>query len=271
MDKDLSKSLTQIYSKEILYFDEPFLLSSIRKRMTGTNSSSSGEYMALILQDRNERQIFMDSLLNNYSEFFRNSLTYSVLEHIILPGIVLKKTRASKKMIRIWSAACASGQEAYSLAILMEELKPSMNEHLQYMIFASDHNESSVEQAKQGNYYPAALNNVPLKHLNRWFSGNCNTFTINPDLKKNISFSVFDLLDERSASPPAGIYGDFDLIVCSNLLFYYKEDIRKIIIDKLSNCLAESCYLVTGEAEREMLMSNDFLEVFPQSGIFQKM
>ncbi|MEI7504649.1 MAG: CheR family methyltransferase, partial [Paludibacter sp.] len=93
---------------------------------------------------------------------------------------------------------------------------------------------------------------------------------IKPELMENIDFSVFDLLDNTSSSPATSIFGDFDIVICSNLLFYFNPESRKLIIDKVTNSISNDGYLVTGEAERAILLNHSFTEIFPQSGIFQR-
>ena len=270
MDKNLTNILSQLYGTDILRYDETFVMNSILGRIAATNCQSAESYMNLLRQDTGERAIFSGSLQNSYSEFFRNTLTFSVLEKIILHEIVLKRNHIKKKVPRLWSAACAAGQEAFSLAMLMEEIRPAMDEKFQYMLFASDRDELSVKQAQQGKFTSEALNNVTFKRLQQWFSFSGKNYTVNTELINNIQFSVYDLLDERWTSPPAAIYGGFDLIICSNLLFYYDEKFRKTILGKISNCLAEGGYLITGEAERDILMRNGYQEVYPQSCVFIK-
>ena len=109
-----------------------------------------------------------------------------------------------------------------------------------------------------------------LMRVKQWFLNDKETYTINPLLKNNIDFSVLDLFNEQLSCPPASIFGDFDIVVCANLLFYYKQEFRKIILDKATNCLANNGYLVVGKTERDILLQHNFHEVYPQSGIFQK-
>ena len=80
---------------------------------------------------------------------------------------------------------------------------------------------------------------------------------------------MYDLFDMNSGAPPSSIFGDFDLVVCANLLFYYKPAYRTIILEKTAKCLAPGGYLIAGEAERDILTRNNYREVFPQSAIFQ--
>ncbi len=177
--------------------------------------------------------------------------------------------RRGRKELRIWSAACAGGQEAYSLAILLEELKNGDSEKFNYRIFATDQDESRIGEARKGQYPVASMGGLTLKRVNQWFIRHGETYTAKPELKENIDFSVFDLFSENLSSPPGSIFGDFDLVICANLLFYYKNEYRKTILEKVSNALVAGGFLVVGEAERDILMNYGYREVFPQSGIFK--
>jgi chemotaxis methyl-accepting protein methylase len=256
---------------DINKFDSGFLNNILTKRMTETGCLTLDEYANLIENSKNESKILTRSLQINYSEFFRNPLTFAVLENIILPSIQLKIKNTGRKEIRIWSAACASGQEVYSLAILLEELlKKNANGIISYRIFATDQSIHNLENAKRGQYSIESIKNIQIQRFNQWFQKDGDVYSILPELKEKIDFSAFDLLDEESGTPPASIYGDFDLVFCANLLFYYKNEIRKKIIEKTGNCLSTGGFLVTGETERDILLKNNYREVFPQSAIFQK-
>ncbi|MEI7664139.1 MAG: CheR family methyltransferase, partial [Bacteroidota bacterium] len=107
------------------------------------------------------------------------------------------------------------------------------------------------------------------RRIQQWFTKEGDVFKIKPELKECLDFSVFDLFSDRLSSPPASIFGDFDLVFCANLLFYYKPEFRAFILAKMEKCLANGGYLVTGETEREILTRYGYREVFPQSAIFR--
>ena len=261
--------LMQSHGINVSKYDDSFLDKSLQKRIMETHSDSADAYFAFLEQNRDEGDVFVNSLRISYSEFFRNPLTFSVLERIVLPSLILKKRSTTRREIRVWSAACAAGQETYSLVMLLEELI-SDSDKLTYRVFATDQSESQVNEAMAGNYPAAALNNLNLKRVNHWFTEQGNSYTVNPELKKNIDFSVFDLFNEQLICPPGSIFGDFDLIICANLLFYYKPEYRKKILEKTADCFADGGYLITGETERDILLKHNYREVFPQSAIFQK-
>jgi len=255
---------------DISVYDDSFLNNCIQKRITETRCGSPEAYTVMIGQDPAEREHFIGSLTISYSEFFRNSLTSSVLERIIFPMLVLNLKETKRQEIRIWSAACAAGQESYSMAIILEELKNGNPEKFKYRIFASDQAESRAIEAELGQYTYEEIGNLSVKRVARWFNREGNTFGIRQELKTNIDFSVFDLFSKSMVSPSASIFGDFDLVICANLLFYYKPASRKKILDKVGQCLTKGGFLVTGETEREIVSDLAYREVFPQSAIFQK-
>jgi chemotaxis methyl-accepting protein methylase len=223
-----------------------------------------------LLKSKKEAEILLNSLQISYTEFFRNSLTFSLLEHVVLPGMLLRNHAHNNKEIRIWSAACSTGQEAYSLAMILEELQNGKSKKANYRIFATDHCKSKIDEAKKGIYSMHAIKNLKLKQINQWFDIQGDFYAVKQDLKRNIDFSVFDLFDNSLSVPPASIFGDFDLVFCSNLLYYYNNEYIKNILDKVCKSMVKGGYLITGEAEQEILLKHNFYEVYPQSAIFQK-
>jgi len=261
--------IEQTQGIDLSKYEDVFLNKTVQKRMNDTFCGSENAYCTFLEQSQSEREIFLHSLEISYTEFFRNSLTFSVLEKIILPSILMKKLNSNKNEIRIWCAACAAGQETYSLAILIKELSNGYMEKINFRIFATDQSESQIHEAQQGIYPESAVGNLSLKRLNKWFTKQGNNYHVNHELKEDIEFSVFDLFNDKYSCPPASIFGDFDLIVCANLLFYYNPDYQQKIIKKTNGSLSKNGFLVAGEAERNILLHSGLIEVYPQSVIFQ--
>ena len=266
LNKDISDYLVRSQGIDVSIYEDVFLDKTLQKRITETQCNGMEAYYALLEQSSKEGKLLIDSLQNNYSEFFRNSLTFAALEHMVLPSLVLKKKQ--RKEIRIWSAACAGGQEVYSIAMLLDEIRNGEKD--KFRIFATDKSAEQINKARIGKYPSAALNNINFKRADKWFTKQNDIYTIKPELKEHIDFSVFDLLDQKYSSPSVSIFGDFDIVLCANLLFYFNPKIREQILDKVSRSLSEGGYLITGEAEREILIQKNYREVFPQSGIFQR-
>jgi len=267
--KNIESLLKKMIKLDFSKYDLAFFEKSLKQRYEQINCSSEEEYFEVLEKNSSERKKLSESLNINYSEFFRNPLTFAVLEHIVLPEIVRQKIGTKQKEIRIWSAACASGQEAYSLAILLEEMKSYCSEKFTYRIFATDQSELQIHSAQEGKYSASALNNLNFKRVGQWFTKQGEAYTVKRDLKEHIDFLDFDLFDDKLRCPAESIFGDFDIIICANLLFYYKKEFQEVILDKIKNSLAFGGYLITGETEREIVKKNNFSEVFPQSAIFR--
>ena len=268
-DNSIAGLIKHFNGVEISLYDDAFLNRSLQRRAEETHCETMDQYAALLEQSKMERETFINSLQIHYSEFFRNPLTFAVLEKIILPLILQKKEHSSRREIRIWSSACAAGQEAYSLAMLLEEMKKTTQDPFNYRIFATDQSGPVVDEARQGHFFEDAIRNVNLKRVNSWFTENGPIYRVKQELKENIDFSVFDLFNEQLSSPPSSIFGGFDMVLCADLLFYYKKEYRDMILEKAGKSSAKGGYLVTGEAERDIILKYRYHEVYPQSGIFR--
>jgi chemotaxis methyl-accepting protein methylase len=268
--KPLNDLFLQDYGIDITIYEDSFLVKSLEKCMDEAGSKSFQGYCQLIKSNSSAAEHFIGSLNNTYSSFFRNSLTFACLENLILPELLKRKNKTNEKELRIWSAACSAGQESYSIAILLNEFLEATNSSLSYRIFATDINVNQLKIAEKGIFDESWLSNVTLSRLKNYFIQNKRHYEIHDKLKKHIDFSYFDLLNDKLSCPPESIFGNFDIIILSNLLFYYKTSTRSRILSKIENCLSRGGYLFTSESEREILKLNNYNEVFLNSGIFRK-
>ncbi len=263
--------MRRTHGRDISPYDKLFLMKSLEKRLAATGIKTAAAYSSCLAQNSAEAEAFFRSLQITYSEFFRNPLTFALLEQLIIPSIIAEKEKAGRAEVRVWSAGCAAGQEAYSIAILLDDLIAACGNTVSFRIFATDISETDLSLAREGLFDYGVVQNVRMKHLNKYFSVKGESCAIVSALKNRVDFSACDLLDERSVCPPASIYGEFDLIVCCNLLFYYRPDIRKFILNKVYRALSPGGYLATGEAEREIVAKiGGFRAVAPPPAVFQR-
>ncbi len=246
---------------------DPFFVTRVFESRAGSLFVNKNSYINHIRESREEADIFLRLLNVNFSVFFRNTFTYSVLEHIVIPALFRSST---DREIRVWSAACSSGQEPYSIAILFDELAKSGPRGRKYRIIASDINDSELESAGRAIYSPSSVDNVSLGRVKNYFTKHNDQYHLSSHIKESVDFSRFNLLDSEACCPPASIFGNFDLIICSNVLYYYKKEFRTIILDKIRRSMIPGGFLVTGEAEREFLLENGFYEFYTGSAIFKQ-
>ena len=177
---------------------------------------------------------FLDRMTINVSEFFRNSNRWKVFENKILP-IFLEK----KKSLKIWSAACSTGEEPYTIAIILSKYLSLSNVH----ILATDIDEKAISFAKNAVYSEKSLQEVPSDLKAQFFTKDGAQFKLNNDIKKAVTFKKHNLLADTYDS-------DFDIIVCRNVLIYFTEEAKKKIYSKFSNALNEHGILFVGSTEQ---------------------
>jgi chemotaxis methyl-accepting protein methylase len=268
---EIIQVIKQVYNRDISQYDESFLQKSLSKRLAVEEYYKNINYGVYLAENSKEAQEFYDSLNITYSEFFRNNLTFALLEQLVIPSLIEEKKKAGGTEIRVWSAACAGGQEPYSLAILLDELTTARGNDINYRIFATDISDRELEIARYGKYDISLLQNMRLKHLQKYFIKTADSYQIIDSIKEKIEFSNYDLLDTSSSCPSMSIFGDFDMIICGNVLFYYRPDIRQRILNKAYYCLSPKGYFVTGEAEKDIVAKNDFFyPLLPSAAIFQR-
>lgn len=191
-----------------------------------------------LLSDQPARiQEFLDFMTINTSEFFRNPERFSELKTRILPNLL-----SSRSTVRIWSAGCATGAEAYSLVILMANLQRLH----QVQVYATDVDTRALAQARTGEFPPEQLKNVPLADLNYYFEpmhDGRRRHRLKPQWRSKVRFEHHDLL---SAEYPQA----FDLIVCRNVMIYFNRETKYQVYRKFNQALKENGVLFVGGAEQ---------------------
>ena len=256
---------------DISYFSKDFLQKIFSERTQACSCLSVQDYIQMLVDNRIEQNLLKESLTITYTDFFRSSLVFGFLELVLIPQIFAHKERSVKAGIRIWSAGCSSGQEAYSIAFILAELLLMRQKIFNWKIFATDISEKELNKAIKGEYPAQATENLKVKHLTNFFAKNGDNYIVQKWIQEHILFSNYNLLDESSIAPPQSIFGDFDIIICSNVLMYFNPESQKIILDKFYKSLAGKGYLIIGDDEISMLKSDGrFAPAFSSSPIYYK-
>ena len=241
------------------------------KRLTPTKCADVPEYLEYLKKHPHELDNLVDVLTINVSRFFRNTLAFDYITDKILPAIVFDKKNGRDPSLRIWSAGCATGEEPYSIAILIQELQRKERLHLSVNIFATDIDEKALKRATKAVYPYASIKSIKYRLLKRYFEEQGKRFHLIPRIQKMVGFSFFDMLDKRSYAPPESVFGGFDMILCKNVLIYFSQEYQERIFDKLHRSLAKGGYLVLGRAEIPTgKYRNRFRKVSDCGPIYQK-
>lgn len=243
----------------------------VRMRLSVAGCDDFSQYFACLMRDPGEIDRLLDMITINVSRFFRDSLTFELLADRILPALVRDKARVDDASLRVWSAGCARGEEAYSVAILIRELQEKEGRPEKLHFFATDIDANVLLEAGQAVYAPAAMQNVKYRLLNKYFAPCGESFCLAPDIRRMVSFSTYDMLDKRCGAPPDSVFGDFDLILCRNLLIYFNLNCQERIFDRLYRALAPGGRLVLGLAEAPPASyQGRFSQVFEYGPIYRK-
>lgn len=221
----------------------------IELRLGLTGCTDLHTYREYLTNRPEELDRLVETITISVSEFFRNPLDFEYLAARILPELVQTKCAHSRPALRVWSAGCARGEEPYSFAILLDEFCRREKRVIDRHIFATDINERALADAANGFYAAAAVENVKHRHLAAYFTPEGEGLRLRPEIRQRVTFSRYDMLDRAHRVPPDSVFSDFDLVLCRNLLIYFKSDYRDVIFAKLHGALAPGGYLMLGEAE----------------------
>jgi chemotaxis methyl-accepting protein methylase len=206
-------------------------------RIGSCGARSASDYLALLRSDAAEPWRLLERLTIKVSRLFRNPATFAAIAERVLPDV--RRSRGSRPL-RVWSAGCAHGEEAYALAMLCEASGPG------WSVLGTDVDRSALARARAATYPAALAEDVPAdlaaRHLARRADG---ALAIRPELARRVRFEAHDL---SAAAPPSGD-PRFDLVACRNVLIYYVAERQARILASLVRALAPGGYLVLGEAE----------------------
>lgn len=228
----------------------------VRRRLTSLRDRLGFSTFSVFYHELDKHpEIFealMDQLTINVTEFYRNPQRWMVLREQILPDL-LKQTRR----LKCWSAACSTGEEAYSLALLLSELVGLQN----IEIHATDIDKTVMNKAKEGRYSPLAVKEVPRDLLKKFFRWEQGHYVLAEEAKKPVRFREHNLL----AHP---FEKGYDLIVCRNVMIYFTEEAKSQLYRRFAESLKPGGYLFVGGTEQ--ILGSEQFGLFPVATFFYK-
>ncbi|MCH8873091.1 protein-glutamate O-methyltransferase CheR [candidate division KSB1 bacterium] len=232
-------------------------------RLSATKAQTYLEYMNVLKKDPSEYDRLFNALTINVTRFFRDAETFEVIKDDVLRKIISSKRNRNKKLIRIWSAGCASGEEPYSIAILFNEILGSQINDFFISIYATDIDENSLQKGRTAEYDNNSILDVESTILRRYFRNNGN-YELKERIKEMVEFKYNDLvLNEPLAR--------LDVIVCRNVLIYFSIELQRKIFNNFYQGLNRGGYLVLGKTETLTgKPASMFQQVNIQEKIYQK-
>ena len=202
----------------------------------------------------------VEAMTTNESFFFRDIKPFDQFKNFVLPQLM--KARAARRHIRIWSAACSSGQEPYTLGMLLAE-QQAMLAGWTIDITATDLSTEILDKAQAGLYSQFEVQRgLPIQYLMKYFKQQGERWQIDAAIRNRVRFRVFNLLDD-----PASL-GGFDVIFCRNVLIYFDQPTKTMVLDRLSRILSPDGYLFLGGAETVLGISDKFQASSDNRGVY---
>ena len=232
----------------------------VRKRMTEVGANTNVEYLDYLEANPDEYTHLFNTILINVTHFFRDREAWQYLEEEIIPQIIDDKPR--NQPIRVWCAGTSTGEEAYSIAMLLVEALGEAEFRDRVKIYATDVDDSALEEARRAEFNPKVLEDVPPEMVKKYFERAGNRYVFRKDLRRAIIFGRQDLVQD----PPIS---KIDLLICRNILMYFNPEAQSRVIARLNFALNDPGYLFLGKAEMLLSHSNLFTPVNLNYRIFK--
>ncbi len=211
-------------------------------RVRATHSTSAEEYCELLIRDATELDLLLKVLTIHVSQFFRNPPTFAKLQKEILPYLFARAASTQKSALNCWSVGCASGEEPYTLALLLRESFAAAMARTSVAILATDVDEGILETARNGVYSEERLAEVPHPVRKQWFAFREGKYHLLPEIRAMVDFRWGDLFERDS-------FMTSDLILCRNVLIYFERQQQENILTGFADILGGGGILALGKAE----------------------
>jgi two-component system CheB/CheR fusion protein len=238
------------------------LIRRVKRRMQTIGVADYTSYLEYLEVHADEFGPLFNTVLINVTEFFRDAASWQALAERVLPDILAAK--GPTDTIRCWSAGCASGEEPYTLAILLAEALGEQELRRRVKIYATDADEEALTAARLGSYPESRMSTVPPELLDRYFEKSGDRRVFRPDLRRSLIFGRHDLVQDAAISR-------VDLLICRNTLMYFNSETQAKILSRFHFALNHNGYLFLGRAETLLAHGNSFRPVDLKRRIFQRM
>ena len=260
---DLIKRISATANIDFSQYKKPTLKRRIARRMALTQSETLLEYKKYVDDNPNELSILHREFLVGVTNFFRDGATWASLTSKVVPELFNSGDKTQP--LKIWSVGCSTGEEAYTIALILEKYRRDNRIERDFKIFASDVNEDALISAKDGIYPESVVDEIPEEYRTDGFvSFHGGTFHVESSIRNRVIFYTHNVLQD----PP---YINTDLIVCRNLLIYLSPEMQKKIISLFSFSLRNEGHLLLGAAENVMHQFSKFETVVSSGRIYKNM
>lgn len=250
-DADFELFRKVIYNESGITFsatNRSILDSRLKERLRGKQMTDVREYYNMIISDKEEMKTLLDSVTTNLTRFFRNQPHFDALEKYVIPHVLENKKARGDTTVKIWSAGCSTGEEPYTIAMILKKILPPP---YSFEIVASDISLKSLMVGKQGFYDNSKVSGIPPEYLDKYLIKRDNGYQMSDDIMKRIRFDYHNLKYDPGLR-------NLDIVFCRNVLIYFDEAAQLQTINHFYNSLASKAYLFIGHSESLFGMDTKF-------------
>jgi two-component system, chemotaxis family, CheB/CheR fusion protein len=259
--KDLLDYLKRSRGFDFSAYKKTTLVRRIQRRMSATNAASFAHYREVLEAEPEEFAELFDTFLINVTTFFRDGEPWEFLSSEILPRLLADKRPTDP--VRVWSAGCATGEEPFTIAMILAESMGLDDFRDRVKIYATDVDEHALTIARQASYDSGKVESVPPAMLDRYFERVNGNYVLLKDLRRAVVFGRHDILQDAPISR-------VDLLVCRNTLMYFNAEAQAKIIARLHFSLADGGFLLLGRAETLLAHTSTFRAIDLKQRLFSK-
>ncbi|MBC7851756.1 MAG: chemotaxis protein, partial [Chitinophagaceae bacterium] len=260
--QDILELVLKTTGHDFSNYKRPTINRRVAKRMGEQNIHALPDYIAFLRNNDTEVKKLCRDFLLNVTRFFRDDEAFESVKTTVIPAILAKKQPGD--IVKIWTVACSTGEEAYSLAILFQEAMETGFREIEVKIFASDISQDVIDFASRGVYSSDQVKNVSAERLKRFFTKEGNGYRVHASLRKMIVFAKHDIVKD----PP---FGRIDFVTCRNMLIYMNPQLQKSVLQKFHFSVVEDGYLMLGSSENIGVLKDVMAEVDKKWKIFKCM
>jgi chemotaxis protein methyltransferase CheR len=249
-DSLFEKIRTFIYDTTGIYFQDNkrYLLETrIGKRLKSLGYADYSAYLHFIQHGgmRTEMPMLINAVTINETYFFRSQLQFDVLLESIIPELIEIRRKEHSNRIRIWSGACSTGDEPYTLAMMIRETLQPRFPRVRFELVATDINTEVLNTARKGIYTPYAVRNVPAPYMQKYFKKDGDRFTLASEIQSMVNFKTLNLFDRQAMLTMRS----FDIVLCANVLIYFDTESKQQVVNDMYNGMNTDGYLLVGYSE----------------------
>lgn len=250
-DGDFEKFSTLIYNESGIHFsstNRSILESRLKERLKAASLEQVSAYYQLILQNREELKILLDSVTTNLTRFFRNAAHFAAFENYVIPHFIQYKAKTHTNNLRLWCAGCSTGEEPYSLAMVLKEKLPlSFN----IEITGSDLSLKSLMTAQEGFYQETRISGIPASYLSKYLEKKRDGYQVKTEIKSLVKFDYHNLKNDSGLR-------NVDLVFCRNVLIYFDSESQKAAVTRFWEVMNKHSFLFIGHSESLFGLETNF-------------